>query len=132
VAPALPEDHDYLSGLGVTELVDRSADITAAVRAAHPDGVDALLDVVSFTPDASVLKKGGRLASSLGAAGEGIGRFNLVASPSPSNLERLGKLLEAGDLRVPIQHRYSLDRGGQALDSLQNAHTQGKLAIQIA
>ena len=47
VAPALAEDHDYLSDLGVTELVDRNADVAAAVRTAHPDCIDELLDVVS-------------------------------------------------------------------------------------
>ena len=131
VAPALPEDHDYLSDLGVTELVDRNADVAAAVRKAHPDGIDAVLDVVSFTPDISVLKEGGRLASTLGAAGAGQGRFNLVASPSTSNLERLGRLLEAGDIRVSIQHSYALEQAGEALEALPSAHTQGKLAIQI-
>jgi NADPH:quinone reductase-like Zn-dependent oxidoreductase len=75
IAPALPEDHDYLRGLGVTELVDRNADVPAVVREAHPDGVDAVLDVVSQAPDDSLLREGGRLASPLGAAGEAPGRF---------------------------------------------------------
>jgi NADPH:quinone reductase len=131
VAPALREDHDYLSDLGVAELVDRDADVAAAVLKAHPDGVDALLDVVSFTPDVAVLKEEGRFASTLGAAGAGQGRFNLVASPSTSNLERLGGLLETGDLRVPIQHSYSLERAGDALEALPGTHTQGKLAIRV-
>ena len=73
----------------------------------------------------------GRVASPLGAAGDGPGRTNLVASPSTSNLERLGALLEAGDLRVVIQNTYSLEQAGEALDSLRNEHTQGKLAIEI-
>ena len=50
---------------------DRNADLAAAVRGPHPDGVDAILDVVSQTPDTSILKEGGRLASPLGAAGDG-------------------------------------------------------------
>lgn len=56
IAPALPEDHDYLRALGAGEIVDRDADVAAHVRARYPEGGDALLDVVSFTPDASVLK----------------------------------------------------------------------------
>jgi NADPH:quinone reductase len=71
VAPALPEDSDYLRELGVSDTLDRDSDLAAQVRERFPDGVDALLDLVSFTPDASVLKEGGRLASPLGAAGEG-------------------------------------------------------------
>lgn len=130
IAPALPEDRDYLRGLGVSEIIDRDADAAEQLRGFRPDGVDALLDVVSFAPDASVLKHGGRVASSLGAAGDGPGRSNLMASPSTS-LERLGTLLEAGDLRVVIQYTYPLEQAGEALDSLRNEHTQGKLAIQI-
>jgi len=131
IAPALPEDRDYLRGLGVSEIIDRNADVAEQVRGSRPDGVDALLDVVSFDPDASVLNHDGRVASPLGAAGDGPGRTNLVASPSTSNLERLGALLEAGDLRVVIQNTYPLEQAGEALDSLRNEHTQGKLAIQI-
>jgi NADPH:quinone reductase len=75
IAPGLAEDHDYLRELGVGEVLDRNADLDAAVREQHPDGVDAILDVVSPTPDASLLANSGRLASPIGAAGEGPGRF---------------------------------------------------------
>lgn len=73
VAPALPEDADYLRARGVDEQIDRNADIVAAVRTADPDGVDALLDLVSFVPGGfdGVLREGARVVSSNGAAGEG-------------------------------------------------------------
>ncbi len=132
IAPALPEDHEYLRGLGVSELIDRHADVAAAVREAHPDGVDAVLDVVSPTPDASLLKEGGRLASPLGAAGEGPGRFNLIAEPTPANLLRLAQLLDAGTFRVSIQRSYRLEQAGEALEALPVTHTQGKLSVTIA
>jgi NADPH2:quinone reductase len=132
IAPALPEDHEYLTGLGVVELIDRNADVAAAVREAYPDGVDALLDVVSQTPEASLLKEGGRLASPLGAAGEGAGRFNVMAVPTPANLERLGALLETRALRVPIQRAYRIEQAGEALQALPTTHTQGKLSLTIA
>jgi NADPH:quinone reductase len=131
IAPALAEDESYLRDLGVSEILDRSADIAAAVREAHPDGVDALFDVVSQAPDASLLKEDGRLASSLGAAGEGEGRFNVMAVSSPSNLQRLGEFLAEGTLRVPIQRAYPLDQVGESLQALPTTHTQGKLGITI-
>jgi NADPH:quinone reductase len=131
IAPGLPEDNEYLRGLGAGEVLDRNADVAAQVREHHAEGVDALLDLVSFTPDDSVLKQGGRLASTLGAAGEGPGRTNLMATPSPPNLERLAQLLDAGALRVHIQHTYPLEQAGTALGDLPGKHTQGKLAITI-
>jgi len=131
IAPALPEDEDYLRGLGVAELVDRDDDVAAAIRQAHPDGVDAILDVVSQSPDASLLKEGGRLASTIGAAGEGPGRFNVVADPTPANLQRLARLIDEGALGVSIQRSYPLEQADEALQALPAEHTQGKLVLTI-
>ena len=102
------------------------------MRAAHPDGVDAILDVVSQAPDVSLLKEGGRLASPLGAAGDGPGRFNLMAEPTPANLQRLAGLLDDGTLRVPLEREYRLDQAGEALAALHTSHTRGKAGLAIA
>ena len=137
IAPAFPDDEDFLRSLGVSEVVDRTADIVAAVRDRHPEGVDALIDLVSYAPDsfeanATALGPGGRGASPLSASGDGPGRSNVLASEAPENLKRLGELLEAGTLRVPIQGSFPLDRAGESLLALGTTHTQGKLAIEIA
>jgi NADPH:quinone reductase len=131
IAPAFPEDHDFLRTLGVRELIDRNADVDAAVRDAHPDGVDAVLDLVSQTPDTTLLREGGRLASTLGTAGDGAGRFNIVAEPTPANLQRLGELLDTDRLRVHIQRDYTLEQAGEALQALPATHTRGKLNLTI-
>lgn len=132
IAPALPEYDGYLRRIGVSEVIDRSAKVSRAVREAHPDGVDAILDAATPTPDTSILKDDGRLASPIGAAGEGLGRFNIMATPTPANLHRLAELLDAGTLRVPIQHSYRLEQVGEALEALPTSHTQGKLSLTIA
>src|SRR5207253_3020992 len=49
IASALPDDHEYLGALGVAEVVDRGGDVGAAVKERHPNGVEAVLDVVSPT-----------------------------------------------------------------------------------
>jgi hypothetical protein len=122
--------------IGVDEVLERDVDVAALVHERYPEGIEALLDLVSYAPEgfdthAEVLKDDGRGASSLSAAGEGSGRHNVGAVPSPENLERLGRLLEAGTLRVPIQKTYSLDQAGEALRALDAEHTQGKRAIQV-
>ena len=136
IAPGLPEDEEYLREIGVDEVLERDVDVAALVHERYPDGIEALLDLVSYAPEgfdthAEVLKDDGRGASSLSAAGEGSGRHNVGAVPSPENLERLGRLLEDGTLRVPIQKTYSLDQAGEALRALDAEHTQGKRAIQV-
>lgn len=127
IAPALPEDEAYLRDLGVTDLIERGATAPA----------DALLDLVSYTPEdfeanAAGLKDGGRGVSPIGAAGDGPGRASVMAVPSPKNLERLAGLLDDGTVRVPIQDTYGLDQTGEALAALGGSHTQGKLAIRVA
>ncbi len=127
IASALPEDEEYLHDLGVSEILPRDGEVPSA-RA------DALLDLVSYAPGAfdAALKDGGRVASPLGAAGDGPGRVNVMATPTRENLERLAQLLSDGTLRVPIQITYGLAQAPDALAALASTHTQGKLAIHIA
>jgi len=137
IATALPEDENYLRSLGATEIVDRDSDLATAVRELRPDGVDALLDLVSYTPDAldayaAALRPGRRAASSNGAAGDGPGRTNVMAVPTVENLQRLARLLEAGTITISIQQSYALADAAGALEALATRHTQGKLAITIA
>ena len=47
IAPALPEDEEFLRGLGVDEVLPREGDLVAAVRERYPEGVDALVDAVT-------------------------------------------------------------------------------------
>jgi NADPH:quinone reductase-like Zn-dependent oxidoreductase len=131
IAPGLPEDEHYLHDLGVTEILDRNADLGTTLRQRHRHGVDAILDLVNFTPQDALLKESGRLASPLGAAGEGAQRFNLMAQPTPANLLRLANLLDSGTLRVHIQETYDLAHAGDALQHLTSRHTQGKLGLTI-
>jgi NADPH2:quinone reductase len=134
IAPALPEDEQYLRDLGVTDIVPREGDVAAAVRERFPDGVDALLDLVNYAPGTydAALKDGARVASPTGAAGEGPGRTMVMAAPSTENLARIAQLLDSGTLRVPVQATYELHRAAEALQALGTTHTQGKLAIRIA
>jgi NADPH:quinone reductase-like Zn-dependent oxidoreductase len=133
VAPALPEDEDFLRGFGVSAIVPREGDVTAAVRERFPDGVDALLDLVNYAPGSydAALKVGARIASPTGAAGEGPGRTMVMAVPTAENLQRLGALLADGTLRIPIQATDSLAQAPEALAALTGEHTQGKLAIEV-
>ena len=136
IAPALPEDEEYLRELGVSEVLDRDADVAALVHERYPEGIEALLDLVSYAPEgfdthAEVLKDDGRGASPLSAAGEGSERHNVGAVPTPENLQRLARLLEARTLWVPVQRIYELEQAGEGLRALATEHTQGKWAIRV-
>ena len=117
----------------MSEVLPRDGDVAAAVRERHPDGVDAVLDLVSYAPGAldAVVKSGGRIASPNGAAGDGPGRTNIMAAATHENLERLGVLLADGTLHVPVQATYELAEAADALAALGTSHTQGKLTIRL-
>jgi NADPH:quinone reductase len=134
LAPALPEDEDYLRSLGIAEILPRDDNVAATTRERYPDGIDALLDTVSYAPGAydAALKDGARVVSTNNAAGEGRGRTNVMAVPSTENLQRVAQLLDAGALKVHIPHTYPLDHAADALRALAATHTQGKIALQIA
>jgi NADPH:quinone reductase len=133
IAPALPEDEEFLRGLGVTDVLARDGDIPALVRGLVPKGVDALLDLVNYAPGTydAALKEGARVASPTGAAGEGPGRSNVMAAPTAENLQRLGALLSDGTLHIPVQQTYELAQAPVALAALAGEHTQGKLAVRV-
>jgi NADPH:quinone reductase-like Zn-dependent oxidoreductase len=97
------------------------------------DGVDALLDLVSYAPGAfdGALRDGARVASSNGAAGEGPGRTNVMAVPSTDNLRRLAALLDAGTLQAQIHDTFEFDRATDALQALATERVRGKLAISV-
>jgi NADPH:quinone reductase-like Zn-dependent oxidoreductase len=67
IATARPEDADFVTGLGADETVDYAADLSAAVRAKHPDGIDAIVHASGDGAQlATLLKPGGRIASTIG------------------------------------------------------------------
>jgi NADPH:quinone reductase-like Zn-dependent oxidoreductase len=84
LAPALPEDEEFLRELGVSDVLPREGDIAQLVRDRIPEGVDALLDLVNYARGIydAALKPDARVASPSGAAGEGPGRTNVMATPS--------------------------------------------------
>ena len=131
IAPGFAEDEAYLRDLGAVEILDRDTDVGAAVPEQHPGGVDAILDLVSYEAQDAALKPDGRLASPLGAAGDGPQRFNLMAEPTAANLRRLAGLLDDGTLRVPVERSFALADAGSAMRALTGSHVRGKLGIAV-
>ena len=84
IAPALTQDEPYLRDLGVTDVLPRDGDLVADVRGRYPDGVDALLDLVSYTPGSydATLKTAARIVSPP-APGEGEAARTSWQSPAP-------------------------------------------------
>jgi NADPH2:quinone reductase len=139
-------DADEARRLGADEVYDtKTVDVVDALRASHPDGVDAVLDLVNG-PDAirrddEMLKSGGRLVSTINAADEGwfaerhitAHNLQLLASSasSPQGLNEVARLLSDGTITVRIRSAVELDSAGQMLDTLRSGGLRGKVVIRL-
>ena len=140
IATARPGDEQvFVRRLGASDTIDYSAgDVAGAIRAKHPDGVDALIDTVNrgdaFGPMAALVRDGGRIATTLGAAdvdalaNRGVRATNVMGVPTPEKLATLAEAAAAGSLRVEVQRTYPLEEASEALEAF-SAGSLGKLVL---
>jgi NADPH:quinone reductase-like Zn-dependent oxidoreductase len=137
----LGEEESHVRSLGAIDALDWTAgDLAETVRARHPARVDAIIDLVNrdkntFAALATrILGPGGRVACTGHAADPdsllGISAVNVLADVDQVALNGLADLTDAGRLRAPITHTYTLDEIDKAFAAL-SAGAMGKLAVQI-
>ena len=139
-------DADEARSLGAEEVYDsRAVDVASALPAAHPDGVDAVLDLVSgpeaIRGDAEFIRPGGRLVSAIFAADEGwfaarqITAHNSASSAnpflSPQGLTEVAGLLADRTITARIRSTVELDGVGQILEKLRQGGLRGKAVIRL-
>jgi NADPH2:quinone reductase len=139
-------DADEARRLGAEEVYDSQAgDVIDALRAAHPDGVDAVLDLVNdpdaIRRDAEIIRPAGRLVSTIFAADEGwftqrqITAHNHASSAnpliSPQGLVTVAQMLADGTITARIRSTFGLDAAGQILDELRHGGLRGKAVIRL-
>lgn len=132
--------------LGAEEVYDSQAgDVIDALRATHPDGVDAVLDLVNdpdaIRRDAEIIRPAGRLVSTIFAADEGwfaqrqITAHNHASSAnpliSPQGLVTVAQMLADGTITARIRSTFGLDAAGQILDELRHGGLRGKAVIRL-
>jgi NADPH:quinone reductase len=139
-------DVDEARRLGAEEVYDTDAvDVIDAVRASHPDGVDAVLDLVSgpqaIRRDVDILKRRGRLVSTIFAADEKwfaerhITAHNHASSQnpliSPHGLSEVAHMLAEGTITARVRSTVELDGAGQMLTQLRSGGLHGKVVIRL-
>jgi NADPH:quinone reductase len=143
IAVTRGQNSDYVRGLGAMETVDyTSADVASAVRSAHPDGVDAIIDTVSdagrLAALTTLLRPGGRVVSVVGAApaevapGSGIKAVNIVGGATRERLSEVNRLLASGTLRLPEIRTLPLEDATTALAESEAGHVRGKLVLTVS
>lgn len=135
-APGAAADH--VRALGARHTVDHHRDLPTQVRKIAPQGVDAVLHLAGDpTMLASLLRQGGRFASTLGV---GPGQLDdskadvtaVNAVPDRELLDRLATEVVAGRLTTPVTRTYLLHEVPQAFADFNRPGTVGKLAVAIA
>lgn len=139
-------DADEARSLGADEVYDtKEGDAVSALHAAHPEGVDAVLDLVngrdSIGRDVEFLKAGGSLVSTIYAADETwfaerkIKAHNLVGNTnplsSPEGLNDVARMLLEGNITARVRSTVDLDGAAQLLQKLRDGGLRGKALIRL-
>jgi NADPH:quinone reductase-like Zn-dependent oxidoreductase len=137
---------DDARALGAAEVYDSTGgDPRAAIRQAHPDGFDAVLDLVSsktdFARNIDLLSAGGRVVSTIGAAdipaftAKGMHAVNLVVANTPdfsrSGLERVAALAVDNVIDVRIGEELGFDQVATLFHDLKAGTGKGKAILDV-
>ncbi|HET9982940.1 MAG TPA: NADP-dependent oxidoreductase [Longimicrobiales bacterium] len=131
---------DYLGELGVEEIVDyRHEDWPDRVRAAHPEGVDAVLDAAGGKTGEralEALRDGGRLAELTADAPSnpprGIRVLTVAAVADAERLALVSRMVEEGRLQVRVQRVLPLREAAHAHEVVEKGHVHGKVILDAA
>jgi NADPH2:quinone reductase len=139
LATAAPEEAGYVLGLGAAHALDyTSGDVAELALAIHPQGVDAVVDLVNsgehVLESARALRPGGRFASSLGGPadlGRGVHASYVSLTLLPGDLDDLAARAASGALRVEVSRVYPFAEAPQAFADFASGHTRGKLVVDV-
>lgn len=143
---AAAKNADFVRSLGAIEVVayDREEPASAALVRTG-DGVDGVLDVVDDEQQirvmADAIRPGGSIVSTIGAADEAwfaarrINATNLVLPKSdrssPQALLELARMIERGEISVPIGAQADLEEAPKLLETSKSGGANGKLIVHV-
>jgi len=141
LATGAADDAARLTDLGATTVVDYTrGPVADQVLAAHPDGVDALIDLVAYAPDGlplGAVRKGGTVASTLNAANDevladlGLTGANVMAGPVREVIGTLAEQAAAGALKVDVSTVLPLDKAGEGMATIATGKARGKIVVKL-
>jgi NADPH:quinone reductase len=142
IANVRAEDVERMRAYGAVETVDHTvAPLPDAVRETHPEGIDALLDLVSdaagFAALASLVSPGGTAVTTQYVADEdalraaGVTGVNFALPSSSELFERVAEAVANGRIVAPPITRISLEEVPAVLNSTPNRQPSGKTVITL-
>jgi NADPH2:quinone reductase len=135
------DDVTFVRALGARETVDYGAgDVADAIRGRFPDGITALVDTVNradaFARMADLVRDGGRIATTLGAAdvdalaARNVRATNVIGAPTAQKLTSLADQVVSGTLRIEVQDSFPLSEASAALARFTSGK-RGKVVLLV-
>ncbi|MFE4211705.1 NADP-dependent oxidoreductase [Streptomyces sp. NPDC056844] len=140
VAAVRGDERRRMRALGATAVVDTAEGpeaLEAAVRDLYPDGVDALVDLVSadtaaFAAYTALVRDGGVAVTTRGvAAPAGVAWADFRLAPTAAVLDELASAVARGELAVPVDMELPLEKAPQALAQNRAGGARGKTVFAI-
>jgi NADPH:quinone reductase-like Zn-dependent oxidoreductase len=142
IANARAQDAERMRAYGATETIDHTkVSLPDAVREAHPDGIDALIDLVSdanaFAALAWVVKERGTAVTTQYVADEealranGVTGINFALQASSELFERVADAVADGRIVAPPITRIALEEVPAVLSSARTRPVSGKTVITL-
>jgi NADPH:quinone reductase-like Zn-dependent oxidoreductase len=134
VGVASESKKDFVESLGAVH-VPSGPDLAERVRAAAPDGVDAVFDLVggevleaaaTLPAEAAKVITGADRETAAKLGGSGVERARTAAV-----LDAVANLAVDGKLRPFVTRTFPLDRAGEALRTVEDGHARGKIVIEV-
>ncbi|MHB9848888.1 NADP-dependent oxidoreductase [Streptomyces krungchingensis] len=126
---------DLIESLGAAHVAS-GPDLAARVRAAAPDGVDAVFDLVGgevLEAAATLLTDRTKLITGADRATVArLGGAPVERARSAAVLDEVARLVVEGRLRPFVTLTVPLDRAGEALRTIEEGHTRGKIVIEVS
>ena len=141
VATGKPADTDRLTALGAAQVIDYTAGPVAdQVRAAYPDGVDALINLHGMDPSAvplAAVRSGGKVSgvaavpdeATLAAAG--LTGTSVMGYPAREVVGPLAEQAAAGNLKIAVADVLPLEQAAEGLGRLATGGAGGKIVVTL-
>ena len=131
IGTASPRNHGFLREAEAAEVLDYSA---GPISEQLSEPVDAVLDLVGGDALADAPKQVrdvSRIASVVDPAVNEMGGRYVFVRPEQHDLEELGRMADAGQLRVPIARAFPLEQTAEAQRLVAGGHVRGKVVVTL-
>jgi len=131
IGTASARNHGFLRDAGVAEVLDYAA---GPISGQLSEPVDAVLDLVGGDTLADAPKQvrdRARVVSVVDPVVNEMGGRYVFVRPDTHDLEELGRLADAGQLRVPVAQAFPLERTAEAQELVAAGHVRGKVVVTL-